>query len=819
MSIEFRYRNINPYFVDFLHDVVWNRMLSHGMQNMRFNSPVVIKEDSPTFPLHAFSFMKVTNRERKLIIAADIGGENHSIDADITSLDGLNIKNQQGASNETFSDPPFAIVPIWPCIELWKKITSAAGSLDFLYSVVEHPEANRDDIRNMRSFHDEFRVSNTSNPVSAKSLRYGINFSKFDRTLNRSIRLLNAPTILPPTNINPLFLNLYMAPDMDYPQENEMIVENNDFNSVTNRVINDGDVDEPDGFFLSGPLQSADDVLAKVPQVIDSLVLTLPDLRVLKIPTIESSDTQPLDTTDPNWALWNNQGISFRVEGTPPYLRDNPTRYRHDFNRDGLANVVYVSTTNVAALSFSPEDDYFQDTEYSQKSEPSNYERWESDNGTGGSVFTIFDSGGLTPFVSGAVIRHTFNQTLDRIVPARYDMRYNQGTYNSTFGHFLWDNWADGNDTLIDYFAETTDISPTISMRTSLDNPTFTEYEKFVIELGRKGGREKAYKLKFRKTGTHDIDITVGNSIDRKIYKGDLLKYEILIDSLSLDGFCYLDIEYYDAGTSGSTSLLQDFPNNVVTEVQIERVNEWFKVTIPLDLIEGKYIKHIHFRSESNQSALGISTMYFNEVQIINVLDMFNGRQFVSCFNYRRVGLGPNIIDPPLPSIHQWRPFVSLITIFADPITGDPVNFYSSGTIINESVEPFDSVTVVSPILGTDERFKWWTSQHTIRFSSLLKEVIFFIGIPKTLVSGGNTHGPQPGNSFEIERMFLYPMCDLSFVASYSTETDSPNNNPMTLVALDAEYDNFIPYNPLGYKAWAVESSGRFVHIDETGGK
>lgn len=817
MSIEFRYRNFNPFFIDSLGDVLWNRALPDGKQNIRFNTLIVIKEDSPLFPLHAVSFTRVTNRERKMLLVTDIGGEGH-FNPSQGSEDGLGILKQQGLPDQTHNEPPFAIVPIWPCIEQWKKITNDAPSStgpSYLYSPVFHPEATRDDIRNMRAFHHHFRVSNSFSP-SSRALKTGLNFTKYDRITDRTVRILNAPGLFPITELSQ-FLFLYMAPDMDYPQENEMFTFNNAFDSTTTRAVNDGNVEEPDNFSLIGPLQPADDVVAKVPQVISSSVFPT-NQKVVSLPTIQSTDTNP-GPLDPNWTLWNAQGVYFRVIGTPHHFRDNPTRYRHDFNRQTNFGGASVSTSSsgVTALTFNEDEDYFQDTEYSQKSEASNFDRWETDNATGQVTWSLFETTGRVPFVAGALVRHRFDQLLDRIVPSKYNMRYNQGTLDSGLGYFLWDDWQDGQDALIDYFAETVDISPVIAMRTSLDDPTFTEDEKFIIELGRKGGREDAYKIKFHKTASQDIDITVGDPIDRLVYKGDLFKYELLVDSLSVDDFFYIDIEYYDSGTSGSTSLLQtilsdvtDSPSNLVI-----RRNEWFKITIPLDDIEGKYIKHIHFRSEENLSPLGICTAYFNEVQIINNLDMYNGKQFISCFNYRRVGLGENTIAPPGGG-SQWRPIVGIIPIFVDPNTGDPVEWHFSGNIVNESIEPFDSV---ASGLGTDDSFKWWTNQHTLRYSALLKEVIFFVGIPKTLeLIPTEWHGPEPGGSFEVERMFLYPMCDINFVASYSTDEHSPTNNPMNLTQLDEPYNDFINYDVLGFKAWAMQLTARYFDIDESGG-
>ena len=102
----------------------------------------------------------------------------------------------------------------------------------------------------------------------------------------------------------------------------------------------------------------------------------------------------------------------------------------------------------------------------------------------------------------------------------------------------------------------------------------------------------------------------------------------------------------------------------------------------------------------------------------------------------------------------------------------------------------------------------------------LLKEIRFFVGLPKTLFNLGDSkwHGPEPGGSLEVERMFLYPMADLNFVASYSTDKKSALGNPMTLAKLDLPYDNFIEYDKLGYKAWALQVGSRFIPLEETGG-
>lgn len=805
MSIECFYKNTNPFFISDIKQILWNRTLSSGNQNTRFTDFVVITEDHPLKPLHTVSFLRVKNRERKVLAVCDIGGASHT-NPNQSSVDGLNINNQQGLASETYNYPPFALCPILPCIEQWKKVTyDAPGSgavSDRMFSPIEHPASTRDDMRLIRAYYSAFRISASFSPTS-KALSYGNVF------INKNLHAF----IVPSAN-SPSYSFLYMFPDMDFPEENELIISNNTFDTFASVPLSVGSVNWPTGFEISADLTSSERTTTNTPSVITSPIFPT-NQKILRCPTANFSNEAFPGNSDVAAGYWNLLGLVKRYKGTPHYKRSNATRYRHDFNLLANWTGIVVSTTSsgVSNLTFDFAADYMQDVEYEVQSD-NDYLNWETDQAT--SNFIPFQSNGTTPFVSGAKIRHRRDQSFGNSVPAKYNMRYNQGAVATGFGYFLWNDWVTGSDFLVDYYAETEDLSPLMNMRASLGNGT---QEKFIINLGRIGARGNAYRFKFHKTSSsYSIDTIIGNVLNRQVYEGDMLKYEVLVDSISPDNKVYLDIEYYNSGVAGATSLLSTLvPADIWKSEYTLKKNNWYKVTIPFpSAMNGKFIKNIRFRAIGNNATLGICRFYISEVQIINLLDCFNGRQFISSTNLRRVELGNTTLPQDSFANQNWRPFIGIVGVMEDPVTGNTGFFNIYGNVINESTFPFDSV--VSG-LGTDSRYKWFNVQMTIPYSAFLKEIIYLVTVPKTYqYSSGKWSGPQAGGSLDIERTYLYPTGCLDFVLSYSTDATQITSNPLSQLDLDKPYNNPVDYDDVGFKAFALKLTSKYFDVDQLGG-
>ena len=809
MSIEFRYRSINPYYVSDQKDVIWNIAKDNGISNIRFNNTIIVTADISSIPLHAISFVRITNRERKIIIATDIGHVKHNNES-VDSQDDLSIKNQEGSSWETFNKPPSTIIPIIPVIENWKKITSNSyGRLDRQFSPVGYPDASRSDMRVMRLNHGSFRVSNSYNP-NGYAIKYGTELFNYIENAGTRCCILRGTG---PVSDN--FNFLIMPPDMDYP-EGSQLFPNYTFDDTYEVTIGVSQKFWPTGLSIAGPLNVLSQTTNNTPYIEDETFSYFGSHveKVVKIPANELTEVFP-GMSDPSASFYNFVGIYKKFEGTAPGLRSNESRYRHRIAKgypdyDDMTSWTGVTVVNtnsgVDSLSFFGDDDYFSDIEYSAISDD-DYTRWQTDNGTSQSIWSVFNADGTSQYNTSSLIRHYFDES-QKYVSAKYDLRRTQGAEDSSAGYFKWLDWEDDLNYSVDYYNSTKEVSPVFYQR--LQSATMRGNQKFIVELGRKGSRGRAYKLKFNKNSeSFSIDITVGNAINRLVYKGDILKYEVLVDKTSVDKKIYVDLEYYDSGQTGNTSYMSGLVSTFDSE-WTEKDNYWNKVHIDIpSAMYGKYIKHIHFVSSESSAVNGNCLFYINEVQILNVIDLFNGRQFLSAMNFRRRSW-MNTTRPQDVNMSIFSyPFITLIGSIVDG-NGDPVkNEYSTSFIDNGQDSPnYYPYDYESNSAGYDDKTKWKVSHHSVEFNNFLQDVIIFIGCYKTEeYESGKWRGPNLGSILEVERFCLYPTSDLHFVVSYSTDNWTGGD-------IEDTYDTFIDYDELAWKAWALEVSGKYFDVD-----
>lgn len=781
MSIEFYSASDNPFFTSNQLKPIYHRSLSSGRANIKYDNIIIVTEDTPLFPLLSHSFVRVLNRERKLLIAVDLAHVEH-INPQQISSDGTNTLNQSGDSSETYLKPPSSLVTTFRSIEFYKKDTfDKLGSVNDTFSPISYPEASRSDMRQIRLDFENLRISNPVNPGS-RSLKIGQLYNSND---------LEA------------FKFLIMSPDMDYPEENEMIILNLLFDDTENGVnIFDTSTFNirasvwPEHWKINTGQSGLTDI--NTPEVKESSIEPL--LNVISIPTAKfPSDTAPSITSE-KYPFWNMLGIYKVFEGTSEAERGSKNRYRYDFNRVELAifnNYTQITDhSGIDAEDLRIDEEYFYNMDYSHKSSEDHL-LWETDEGTAGNSWVPFTAGGYVDISAiGDRIRHKLENDLDEgrnYIQSNYDLRFSQGSDDDGLGYFVWSDWEYTN-ILIDY-----DDSEKITSNTTIkSNPGDQDEQYFRVELGRKGGRDKAFVLDFIKTNsTFEYNLKLDILLNRKVFKGDILKYEILIDSLSVDNKFYIDIEYYNTGLSGSTSFLSS-AQTIFNSNQTEDFNRWHKVEIPLNLIEGKYIKYIVFRGEESNSVLGRCLAYFNEIQILNIVDQFNGRQFVSTINYSRNEIKDNT-DPHGPEFSQaYKPLVLLVGYLSDRF-GNIVDHKISSATVDDIFDDQDN--------NIDNILKWFISVHSLPYSRFLNKVAIFYGIPKTLeYSPGLFIGPEPGGTFNIERASLFPTNAMDFILSYSTDDwESGNiNDPVT---------GFVDYSELGYKAWALQLRSKYVEI------
>lgn len=829
MAIEFKYEVSNPFYVDNLSDAVWNVALAGGLANIRTDNIILVNADVLSKPLHGCTFIRIINRERKILVAADLGFTAHSNPTNIAE-DGLGITNQLGASWQTYNKPPTALVPIIPCIEQWKKVAIVGyGVIDRQFSPVAHPSASRFDMRQMRLNHSIFRAANSFNP-STYALKYGETLYSYQEVtgLRKCVMLMGGQPMYNGQTHGldgryDMFNFLVMPPDMDYPETSQLF-PNNDF--ADTYVVFLGGVQKlwPTGIEIAGPLNAGERTVSNTPYVENATFWYNGSLteEIIKVTANNKTEIMPV-IDDPMRSIFNLTGFYKRFAGTAPALRVNNSRYRFrrslqepDYDDMPSWAGVTVTTNNsgVSSATFTGYNtDYFSDIEYSSKSDNTNYAYWETDNGTSQTSWQMFGADGTIAYNVSALIRHHLKPGVGNVASAKYKFRYNQGAVDTNVSYFKWLGWADGSDYLVDYDSNTENITPVVYERTQIASMRGSQV--MFAQFGQKGSRGPAYKMKFIKSSvSHSVDVIVGDAINRLIYKGDVLKYEVLVDAISVDRKVYLDVEYYNAGQSGATSLMSS-SISVWDATWTQKDNKWYKVSVEFPAaMYGKYIKYIHFRSSDSNSVKGDCLYYINEVQIINLIDMFNGRQFLSALNFRRRGWAETDLahDPGMELFSY--PFISVIAIIDDG-AGNTSEFYYSPLYIDSNPDnnasneyhPFDWT---SNGLGYDDKTKWITGLHAIPFNNFIKEIIVFVGCFKTFeISAGKYVGPRAGGTLEAERFFFYPMSDLSFVSTYSTDDWDGGD-----IDNDA-FDSFIDYqDALGWKAWALQLRSKYFSVE-----
>ena len=765
--IEFRYNNFNPYYVADMNDALLHRARGFGRANVRFDELTLVAEDLPTYPQHTTTFLNIINRERKVLVGVDLQLDSHDTPS-IAALDQTGSLNQSGGPLETYTTThPSAFGPIVACQEQWKKLSfDALGVIKQADSLVTHPKATIAEVRNIQdNIHDYFRAGYGLSPTSS-ALKYSNLFSTVGYTY------------------------LIMPPDMDYPEKGTLL-PNNTFDDTSDSPSLPPIVQWPDDFTVEWPLQAGDRAQANTPEVLPSSIYGQFDVVKIKAADLQLEEDNKPVLSDPERPCWWLLGVSYKFEGTAPTLRDNTPRYRYDHNLSefstwlGLSKVVNISgaTLNV----FEPSDEYFMDVKYDKKSD-ADHTRWSSS--LSGGAWTAFDVGGTTVYDTDKIIRHFYDPSVGDYVPSHYKVRTTQGCDVS--GTYAWLDWlVESAEYVVDYTLNNK-FSSSVPFRTRPaggGDPT-----KFWTQFGTQGSRDNAYKIDIVKTSaTFDFDVIIEDPIDRLVYKGDLLKYEVLVDSLSVDRKVYLDIEYYDSGVTGSTSMLSALIPTVIFDSSYTAYeNRWHKVVIPLDGIEGKYIKNIIFRADESNSYLGRLIYYITEVQIMNVVDMFNGRQVMLSSQFSRHGL-EDTDNTPLEAGY-YLPVAGIVSQRVD----------GNGDIIEEDIsQVYLDNTFDVPATGTDTELKWHHSLHTLNYSQYLKDITIFFGLYKTMVIGGSTGtdwaGPKAGGSVELERLFLYSMSDIDCVYSYCTE---------------ASGGGYIDYENVGYKAWAAKLRSLFIEVD-----
>jgi len=781
MSIEFYTNAENPYFTDEPTRPSYHRALSSGLSNVEYDNLVIVTEDTPLFPLLSHSYLRIRNRERKVLLAVDLSHVEH-LNPQLLASDGTNTTNQSGDSNETFLNPPSSLVPCFRPIEFYKKDSfDRLGIVKDYFSPISYPEPSLFDMRQIRLDFGILRTNNGTNP-GGKSLKYGSLFSSSD---------------------SDAFKFLVVSSDIDYPEENEMTRLNNLFELTENGVVifdiglgGTRNAVWPQNWKIQRGQSGLTNL--NTPEVKDSLFH--PVFKSVSIPTNKFlTDVQPSITSE-TYPFWNMLGVYRVFEGTSEAERGAKSRYRYDHNRVTIATFnSYPKITNhnnISSTIFTLNENYFYDMEYTHKSSD-DFLLWESDQGTAGNQWFPFIAGGYIDIADiGDKVRHKFvNDFMSGrdFKNSNYDIRISQGAQDIGDGFFIWDNWQYSSQ-LIPYSSE--EIYS--SNFTIQGNPGDQDEQYFRIELGRKGGRGIAYVVDFiKQNATFNYNLKLDILINRKVFKGDLLKYEILVDSMSADNKFYLDIEYYNTGLSGSTSFLSSLIS-IFNPSNTSDPNKWTKIEVPLDQIEGKYIKYIVFRSSESNGQLGRCVGYFNEIQLLNIMDQFNGRQFISNVNYGRQAIKDNT-DPHSGIYSQaYKPIVMLVGYLSDRL-GNIVDHKISAVQIDQE---FDN-----PGNGDDSDLKWFISTHVIPYSRFLKKVSIFYGIPKTMqVALNEMVGPNPGGRLDIERAYLLPTNSLDFILSYSTEDWNGGN-------IYDPIDSFIDYTNLGYKSWAVQLRSKYVEV------
>lgn len=780
VGIEFYYHTSPPFWE--LNSEYWRRAEASGNANICFANSEIVRELTPLYPLHTYNFIKVINRTNKTLIRVDIGGVAHQNENDISN-DGLNIRNQEGPGRETYDAPPFGIAPLWYPIERYKKEHKVMtgnqkedyGSNNASFFGSSLP--TRDMARAVRIWYQQNRIGDASNPGghSLSVHEYMPNFGDWPRVLE-------------------------MSPDQDYPDGN--LFENGEFNGSTYQPYPTSwpGLYWPEKWIIESNIPSQNSNSTYVPSHQKYFPYPYLGLGVWEN-TVKIATGNDLDYPSQNLALWDSHGIYQKWQGTQPWAREanNKPRCRHMFtsfsgvtinDSDSRGNV----TDNVTNQVFDLQEDYFWNVAYSNRSTQS-YQLWETNRTVDGTWF-FFDSDGTINYNQnvGASIRHTLgdpaNDPAYKQHFSRYTVRWRQAVDNN------WSDWNQiANSILVPEDSPVITL-PVWSVQAASANPT--SKVQYQVQMGNVGGRGKAYKVKFTKSNPSASfirHIADSNIYNRRIYKGDIFQYEVLLDESSVDGNFYIDLEI--ASNKVESDSNNDIISNYVTIAVPTRRNMWEKVQVDLSQFEGMYIRKVVFKFFSSNANTGSCLCYFNEVQILNQMTRWLGRQFL--FSAR---LATKNITAASFTNDAHKPAVRFYMRCIDQ-TG--LEYYSL-TTMRVSVDNLLSWTGgVQGGLDADNPWFWIRSIIQIPYDPNCVEIGIGLFVYRKLSNpdGSIWFGPNSGGELHIERMWLEPTSRMYFMGSYSTD-----NAPSQGDAFGG--NNFIQVDTFGWKAWALQLRSRY---------
>jgi len=382
-------------------------------------------------------------------------------------------------------------------------------------------------------------------------------------------------------------------------------------------------------------------------------------------------------------------------------------------------------------------------------------------------------------------------------VDIRYTLQDNipDGFYRYRYGILKTNNYRQATDYLDSNISgwqvESANLSPTMPSGTIPQDISESEVYPFV-EICSLTSAESAYRLELVKEDYDVLSYKLDQSdpIDEVCYDGDILMYDICIDSLSID----------PEGFGVSVTFTDDTECKI--PCGIVECNVWKHIEVDLSSYAGKTYRDIRFRHDYQVEDYGYCGACFDNVKIMQNIDRLKGRQFLVKFDHlnHEVGTAPE----------TWNDAIS-----ANHVFGRQSGAANSGENSNGQLSVFLRAKTDS---GADTRdsYAYWYTRRTTLASVVPDDDTWYtrygvVTLPANsdinsfyLAIGCWTQNTNPGGYVIIKDVSVRPLYNLYGECVYSLE-ETRN--------AEANTSTFRSVTDYGEKAWGIDVNGTYFEV------